>query len=39
MTTEVQRIKTKLGLIKLAEQLGNGSQACRVIGYSRDSFY
>jgi hypothetical protein len=32
-------IKTKLGLLHLAEQLGNVSQACKVIGYSRDSFY
>lgn len=32
-------IKTKLGLLNLAEQLGNVSQACKVIGYSRDSFY
>lgn len=39
MTTETKLIKTKLGLIKLAEQLGNVSQACKVMGYSRDSFY
>jgi transposase InsO family protein len=32
-------IKTKLGLLHLAEQLGNVSQACKVMGYSRDSFY
>ncbi len=32
-------IKTKLGLLNLAEQLGNVSQACKVMGYSRDSFY
>lgn len=32
-------IKTKLGLIHLADQLGNVSQACRMMGYSRDSFY
>jgi transposase InsO family protein len=32
-------IKSKLGLLNLAEHLGNVSQACRVIGYSRDSFY
>lgn len=32
-------IKTKLGLIHLANQLGNVSQACRMMGYSRDSFY
>jgi len=32
-------IKTKLGLLELAKQLGNVSQACRIMGYSRDSFY
>ena len=32
-------IKSKLGLLNLAEHLGNVSQACKVIGYSRDSFY
>ena len=32
-------IKPKLGLIELAKQLGNVSQACHVMGYSRDSFY
>lgn len=39
MTTEEKLIKNKLGLIKLAEQLGNVSQACKVMGYSRDTFY
>ncbi|MBA3284243.1 MAG: IS481 family transposase [Nitrosopumilus sp.] len=39
MTTETKLIKTKVGLIKLAEHLGNVSQACKVMGYSRDSFY
>lgn len=39
MKTETKLIKTKLGLINLAEQLGNVSQACRLMGYSRDSFY
>lgn len=32
-------IKNKLGLLKFAETLGNVSEACRVMGYSRDSFY
>jgi hypothetical protein len=32
-------IKPKLGLIKLAQQLGSVSQACKVMGFSRDSFY
>jgi len=25
--------------LELAKQLGNVSQACKVLGYSRDSFY
>jgi len=32
-------IKTKVGVLQLAEQLGNISQTCKVMGYSRDSFY
>lgn len=32
-------IKPKLGLLNLAKELGNVSQACKVMGYSRDSFY
>lgn len=32
-------IKPKLGLIELAKQLGNVSQACQAMGYSRDTFY
>jgi transposase InsO family protein len=39
MTTDQKIIKNKLGVLKLAEMLGNVSQACRVMGYSRDSFY
>jgi transposase InsO family protein len=39
MKVETKLIKTKLGLLHLAEHLGNVSQACKVIGYSRDSFY
>ena len=39
MKTETKVIKTKVGLLNLAEQLGNVSQACKVFGYSRDSFY
>jgi transposase InsO family protein len=39
MTTDEKLIKTKVGLLRLAEQLGNVSQACKVMGYSRDSFY
>lgn len=36
---EEKIIKPKLGLLELAKQLGNVSQACNVMGYSRDSFY
>jgi transposase InsO family protein len=39
MTTDQKVIKNKLGLLKLAETLGSVSQACKVMGYSRDSFY
>jgi hypothetical protein len=39
MTTEHKIIKNKLGLLNLAQQLSNVTQACSVIGYSRDSFY
>lgn len=39
MNTEEKIIKPKLGLLELAKQLGNVSQACKVMGYSRDSFY
>lgn len=39
MTTSEKIIKNKIGLLKLAETLGNVSQACKVMGYSRDSFY
>lgn len=39
MQLQTKLIKNKLGLINLAQQLGNVSQACKVMGYSRDSFY
>lgn len=32
-------IKHKVGLLSLAEELGNVSQACRLMGVSRDTFY
>ena len=32
-------IKHKVGLLNLAEELGNVSQACRIMGLSRDIFY
>lgn len=39
MTNDQKIIKNKLGMLKLAEKLGNVSEACKVFGYSRDSFY
>ena len=39
MTVEQKIIRNKVGLLELAKQLGSVSQACKVIGYSRDSFY
>src|SRR5205809_1362766 len=39
MTQEQKIIRAKVGLLELAKQLGNVSQVCRVMGYSRDSFY
>jgi len=39
MTTEQKVIKNKVGLLTLAQTLGNVSQACKVMGFSRDSFY
>ncbi len=38
MTNAEKIIKNKLGVLRLAEELGNVSQACRIMGYSRDSF-
>jgi len=32
-------IKHKTGLLNLAEELGNISKACKVMGFSRDNFY
>src|SRR4026207_54717 len=39
MNTEQKIIKNKVGLLKLSEMLGSVSEACKVMGYSRDSFY
>jgi transposase InsO family protein len=39
MTTDQKVIRVKVGLLELAKQLGNVSQACKVMGYSRESFY
>jgi len=39
MTINEKIIKNKLGLLNLAEELGNVSRACKVMGFSRDTFY
>ena len=39
MTTAQKIIETKVGLLEVAQQLGDVANACRVTGYSRDSFY
>ena len=39
MNLEAKIIKPKLGLLELSRQLGSVTQACKVFGYSRDSFY
>jgi transposase InsO family protein len=39
MTQNQKIIRPKLGVLELAKQLGNVSQACKIMGYSRESFY
>ncbi len=39
MSQEEKIIKNKLGLLELSTHLGNVSRACKIFGYSRDSFY
>src|SRR6266498_3672134 len=39
MTQAQKIIKNKLGLLKLAQTLDSVSEACKVLGFSRDSFY
>jgi len=39
VNTDQKIIKNKVGLRKLAEMLGSVSQVCKMMGYSRDSFY
>ncbi len=39
MTREQKIIRAKVGLLELAKQLGNVSQAGKMMGYSRDSVY
>ena len=37
--TNEKLIKNKMGLLNLAEELGNVAKACKIMGYSRDTFY
>jgi len=39
LQTNSKVIKNKVGLLNLAQELGNISKACKVMGYSRDTFY
>jgi transposase InsO family protein len=39
MTQTQKVIRAKLGVLELAKQLGNVSRACKIMGFSRDSFY
>ena len=39
MNSDQKIIKNKVGLLNLAHILGSVSEACKVMGYSRDSFY
>lgn len=39
MATTTQSTRRKLSLLKLAEELGNVSHACTIMGYHRDTFY
>src|SRR5215207_4975096 len=39
MTNEHKSIRAKVGVLEPAKQLGSVSQACKMMGYSRDSFY
>jgi transposase InsO family protein len=39
MTALSQSTRRKLSLLQLAEELGNVSKACQIMGYHRDTFY
>jgi transposase InsO family protein len=39
MTARSQSTRRKLSLLQLAEELGNVSKACRIMGFHRDTFY
>ena len=39
MNSETKLIKSRVGVLNLAEQLDNVTHACKLMGTSRDSFY
>ena len=40
MTTQQEKVlKSMLGLLELVKQFGNVSQACQIMGYSRNTLY
>src|SRR5689334_21478465 len=39
MTATGHSTRRKLSLLQLAEELGNVSKACKLMGYHRDTFY
>jgi hypothetical protein len=39
MNTQQKVIRNKVSLLRFPESLGNVSQACKVMGFARDSFY
>lgn len=39
MTTQGRVIKDQVGPLQFAKESGNLSQACRIFGYSRDTFH
>jgi len=39
MTTDQRIARRKLSLLELAQDLGNVSKACKLVGYSRQQFY
>ena len=39
ITTQQEPIQPKLNLLELGSYLGSVSEACRTLGYPRDTFY
>src|SRR5262245_37454599 len=39
MITDARIARRKLSLLELAQELGNVSRACKIVGYSRQQFY